>query len=157
MFIGLFFSCGSEDHNDLGLGENEIAYYLDNGTTRTFSSQCVMSKEGEMYKLSIKAAQNSEGVIITIKNVVPYVAKQYPFRNDVSIVLNEKIDKDLNIYVSSACKENKGVFEIVDWNKKEQTLSGKFSGPLCTRGIFAHLPGASIDEAGFYKLKYSEQ
>lgn len=160
-FIGVFLccllACGSEKYNDLGLNENEVAYFLANGTSNTFTAKSSLTKEGDSYKLSILAIHGSEGAIITVSNVEPNTAKEYFFIKDVSLIVNDKSGESLIVYVSSGCKENNGVFEIVDWNEKDKTISGKFSGPICTRGIFAHLPGTHIDDAAFFKIKYSER
>lgn len=161
LFLGLLIccllSCGSEKHNDLGLNENELAYFLANGTSNTYTVKSSLTKEGDSYKLSIVAIEGSEGIILTISNVAPNTPKEYFFFKDVSVIVNDKLEEALTVYVSSACKENKGVFEIVDWNENDKTLSGRFKGPICTRGIFAHLPGTNIDDAAFFKIKYSEQ
>ena len=156
MFLCCLFACGSEKHNELGLNENELAYFLANGTSNTYSVKSSLTKEGDSYKLSIVAIHGSEGIILTISNVQPNTPKEYFFFKDVSVIVNDKSGETLNVYVSSACKENKGVFEIVDWDEDNKTISGRFNGAICTRGIFAHLPGTNIDDAAFFKIKYSE-
>lgn len=150
-------ACGSEQYNDLGLNDNEVAYFLANGTSNTYPAKSSLTKEGNSYKLSIVAIHGSEGIILNISNVAAYKPGEYLFFKDVSIIVNDKSEGNLKVYVSSGCKENKGVFEIVDWNESDKTISGKFSGPICTRGVFAHLPGTNIDEAAFFKIKYSER
>ncbi len=157
IFCVFLFSCGSENHNDLGLNENEIAYFLANSASYTYGTKSSLTKEGDSYKLSILGIQGSEGIIITVSNVKAYTTGQYLFYKDVSVIVNDKSEENLIVYVSSACKQNQGVFEIVDWNKEDKTISGRLSGPICTRGIFGHLPGTYIDEAAFFKIKYSEQ
>ena len=141
----------------MGLNENELAYFLANGTSNTYTTKTSLTKNGDMYKLGIQATHGSEGMIITVSNVEIYKPKKYAFFKDVSIVVNDKDGEALNVYVSSACKENKGVFEIVDWNERDKTISGRFNGPICTRSIFAHLPSTHIDDAAFFKIKYSER
>jgi len=91
---------------------------------------------------------------MTIKNIKSKSKQTLRFNNEVNVIVNEKVDKELNIYVSSGCKENLGQLEIVDWDINNKTISGLFSGPVCTRGIFAHLPSTEIKEGAFYKLKY---
>ena len=157
VFAYCTLTCATEKYNDMGLDENQLAYFLANGTSNTYTAKTSLSKDGDAFKLGIQASHGSEGVIITVSNVELNKAKEYFFFKDVSIVVNDKDGESLNVYVSSACKENKGVFEIVDWNERDKTITGKFSGPICTRGIFAHLPGTNIDEASFFKIKYSEQ
>ncbi len=150
-------SCSVEKYNDMGLNENELAYFLANGTSNTYTTKTSLSKDGEEDKLSILAIHGSEGIIITVSNVEKGKPKVYTFFKDVSVIVNDKSDESLNVYVSSACKQSEGVLEILDWNENDKTISGKFNGPVCTRGIFAHLPGTNIDDAAFFKLKYSEQ
>ena len=157
VFVSILISCGTEKHNDMGLNENELAYFLANGTSNTFSAKSSLSKDGDRYKLGIQASHGSEGIIITVSNVEINKSKEYFFFKDVSVIVNDKEGESLNVYVSSGCNENKGVFEIVNWNENDKTISGKFHGPICSRGIFAHLPGTNIDDAAFFKIKYSEQ
>ncbi len=148
-------SCASDKDNPLGLESNRLAYTLANGTERMYKGLCTLSQEGDKYKLSIKGAEKSDGIIFTVQRIKPFQTSTYSFSRDVNVVLNDKTGKELNIYVSSACKESDGILEIVHWNKKEQTITGHFKGPLCTRGIFAHLPGTEIKEGAFYNLKYN--
>jgi len=155
--IGFSISCASESSNPFGLKENKISYTLSRGTERTYTSNASLIEDNGKYTLKIKGAIKSDGIIITIKNVEPFKPKKYIFYKDVSIILNDKTGDELMIYVSTGCKENKGIFEIVEWNKNTSTISGVFSGPVCTRGIFAHLPSTVIEEGSFYKIKYNDE
>ena len=151
----LLFSCGSERHNPLGLANQEISYVLLSGSERLYKASCTLTQEKKNYKLSIKGTEKSEGIIFTVKNIKALKPQVLRFNREVSVIVNEKPDKDLNIYVSSGCKENSGTLEIVDWDKRNKTITGTFAGPICTRGIFAHLPSTEIKEGAFYKVKYN--
>ena len=150
-------ACTSDANNPLGLSNNQIAYFLDQGTERTYECTATLIQNNEDYTFKIKGSEKSDGIIITIKNVKPYQPNKYAFYKDVSIILNDKSDDELMVYVSTGCKMNQGIFEIVEWNKDASTITGIFNGPVCTRGIFAHLPGAVIKEGAFYKMKYNER
>ena len=157
VFFVLLFSCGTDKDNVLGLAENELAYILANGTSRTYSASCTLTNENDEYKLTFRASEASDGIIITLKNVKPFESTNYTFFKDVSIIINDKTDGELYVYVTTGCKDIQGAFEILNWDKKNKTITGKFSGPICTRGIFAHIPSTHIDEAAFYKIKYNER
>lgn len=153
--ICLLTSCSADKHNPLGLSANEISYFLDSGTERVYPATCSLTEEKGRFKLTIKGALKSDGIIMTCKNIKSLSPQTLRFNREVSVIVNEKKEEDLNIYVSSGCKENHGTLEIVDWNENDKTITGIFSGPICTRGIFAHLPGTEINEGAFYKLKYN--
>jgi len=148
-------SCGSDKSNPLGLAKNHIYYQLKTGSERDYSVNCSLESTGDSHKLSIKGSQNSDGLIVTIKNIKSLIPQILRFNREVNIIVNEKVNEELNIYVSSGCKDNSGTFEIVEWDKSNKTITGSFSGPVCTRGIFAHLPSTEIKEGAFYKLKYN--
>ncbi len=148
-------SCNADEDNPLGLANNHIFYHLATGSERDYTVNCSLEKKGDQHKLIIKGSSNSDGLIITIKDIKKMRPQILRFDRDVSIIVNEKVDKELNIYVSSGCKENPGTFEIVDWDESNKTITGSFSGPICTRGVFAHLPSTEIKEGSFYKLKYN--
>ncbi len=149
------FSCGSDKNSPFGLQENEITYFLGTGAERLYPASCTLEKQGKRYKLSLKGSDESDGLIMTIKNIKSLGKQTLRFNKEVNVIVNEKEEKGLNIYVSSGCKENQGQLEIVDWDTNNNTITGLFSGPVCTRGIFAHLPSTEIKEGAFYKLKYN--
>ncbi len=156
-FFATLMSCASSaDPNHLGLAEGEFAYYLSNNENLKRPGACSLVRDKETFKLNFRATDKPEGMIITVSNVEPYALKKYSFNNDVSIIMNSLLDGELVVFVSSGCEYNKGTLEIVNWDKEAKTITGRFNGPLCTRGIFAHLPGVEIKDAGFYKIKYSE-
>ena len=150
-------ACSSDINNPFGLDKNQIFYVLDTGSERNYKVNATLSELDGRYKLSIKGSNNSDGLIITIKGIRNKAAQLLDFNKEVNVIVNEKIDKELNIYVSSGCKDNPGTFEIVNWDKDNKTITGTFSGPVCTRGIFSHLPNTEIREGAFYKLKYYDK
>ena len=151
----LIFSCGPDKNNPFGLAQNHIYYQLKTGGERDYKVNCSLEKISNTYKLSLKGSNNSDGIIITIKNIKSMTPQVLYFNKEVSLIVNEKINNELNIYVSSACKNNPGAFEIVNWDIDNNTITGFFSGAVCTRGVFAHLPSTEIQEGAFYKLKYN--
>jgi len=150
-----FSSCSSENSNPFGLADNHIYYHLKKDSERDYAAYVTLKKAADKYQLSIKGASDSDGIIITIKDIESLAPQTFHFNEQVSVIVNEKVDKELNIYVSSGCKNNPGTLEIVNWDESNKTITGSFTGPVCTRGIFAYLPSTEINEGSFYKLKYN--
>lgn len=154
MLFFFFSSCREDKQNPFGLENNHITYSLASGSERVYDASCTLKPLDKGYQLSIQGSEGSDGLIATIKNIKTLSPQVLKFGKNVNVIVNEKLGKDLNIYVTSGCKENLGSFEIVEWDKSNRTISGFFAGTVCTHGIFAHLPSTKINDGAFYKLKY---
>lgn len=122
--------------------------------SKKVQASIVFEKGNKKMYMSAALDSASEGVLLQLDSDKEDLVGKYPLSDNASVMLNEKKEGNLAVFVSKACKLNKGFIEITEFDDKSRTISGRFQAEVCAQGKFILHGNTSLQEGVFKKVKY---
>ena len=156
VLLFLFFSCESDSSAELQISSNQLAWKQNESTYFSNKVQASIVFENGNKKLYLSAAleSNSEGVLVQLNTNNEDLIGRYPLADNASVMLNDKREGNLAVFLSKGCKPNKGFIEITDFDEKASTISGRFEAEVCAQGKFILHGNSTVHDGIFKDVKF---